>query len=215
MPQSPPQRFAFDDVVIDLAGRRLWRAGREQALEPKAFAVLALLAGAPGRAFTRDEILDAVWGHRHVTQSVLNRIMSLLRQALGAALLAAGVAHAPAQALDLNDATAQQLEGIRGIGPRTAQIIVGERERAGRFESLQDLADRVRGISQKKAEALGAGGLTVGAAGADPKVAGAKAAVPAPVRSAPGAGAAKAAPAGGAARPGAAQTGKPAAASRP
>lgn len=83
MPQSPPQRFAFDDVVIDLAGRRLWRAGREQALEPKAFAVLALLAGAPGRAFTRDEILDAVWGHRHVTQSVLNRIMSLLRQALG------------------------------------------------------------------------------------------------------------------------------------
>lgn len=139
----------------------------------------------------------------------------VLRQALGAALLAAGVAHAPAQALDLNDATAQQLEGIRGIGPRTAQIIVGERERAGRFESLQDLADRVRGISQKKAEALGAGGLTVGAAGADPKVAGAKAAVPAPVRSAPGAGAAKAAPAGGAARPGAAQTGKPAAASRP
>lgn len=83
MPPSTPQRVAFDDVVIDLAGRRLSRAGREQALEPKAFAVLALLAGAPGRAFTRDEILDAVWGHRHVTQSVLNRIMSLLRQALG------------------------------------------------------------------------------------------------------------------------------------
>lgn len=141
----------------------------------------------------------------------------VLRQALGAALLAAGVAHAPAQALDLNDATAQQLEGIRGIGPRTAQIIVGERERAGRFESLQDLADRVRGISQKKAETLGAAGLTVGAAGADPKAAGAKPAVPAPAaaRSAPGAGAAKAAPAGGAARPGAAQAGKPAAASRP
>lgn len=83
MPPSVPHRFAFDDVVIDLAGRRLSRGGREQPLEPKAFAVLALLLGAPGQVFTRDEILDAIWGHRHVTQSVLNRIMSLLRQALG------------------------------------------------------------------------------------------------------------------------------------
>lgn len=83
MSQTDPQRLSFDDVVIDFAGRRLWRGGSEQALEPKAFAVLALLAGSTGRVFTRDQILDAVWGHRHVTQSVLNRIMSLLRQALG------------------------------------------------------------------------------------------------------------------------------------
>ena len=82
MPQPDPSRLAFDDVVIDFVGRRLVRAGSEQPLEPKAFAVLALLAGSPGRVFTRDELLDAVWGHRHVTQSVLNRIMSLLRQAL-------------------------------------------------------------------------------------------------------------------------------------
>jgi len=83
MPQPVPENLAFDDVVIDFVGRRLSRGGGEQALEPKAFAVLALLVGSPGRVFTRDEILDAVWGHRHVTQSVLNRIMSLLRQALG------------------------------------------------------------------------------------------------------------------------------------
>lgn len=139
----------------------------------------------------------------------------VLRQALGAALLVVGVAHAPAQALDLNDATVQQLEGIRGIGPRTAQIIVSERDRAGKYESLQDLADRVRGISQKKAEALGAAGLTVGAAGAEPKGAGAKPAVPASARSAAGAGAAKGAPAGVGARPDAAQAGKPAAPTRP
>lgn len=83
MPQPVPRNLAFDDVVIDFAGRRLSRGGREQALEPKAFAVLALLAGSPGLVVARDEILDAVWGHRHVTQSVLNRIMSVLRQALG------------------------------------------------------------------------------------------------------------------------------------
>lgn len=83
MPQPVPDSFVFGDVVIDFAGRRLSRGGAEQTLEPKAFAVLAVLVGSPGRVFTRDEILDAVWGHRHVTQSVLNRIMSLLRQALG------------------------------------------------------------------------------------------------------------------------------------
>lgn len=83
MPQPGVGNLAFDDVVIDFVGRRLWRGGSERALEPKAFAVLALLAASPGRVFGRDEILDAVWGHRHVTQSVLNRTMSLLRQALG------------------------------------------------------------------------------------------------------------------------------------
>ena len=39
-----------------------------------------------------------------------------------------------------------------------------ERERAGAFESLDDLAERVRGIGPKKAKALQAAGLTVGGA---------------------------------------------------
>lgn len=94
-----------------------------------------------------------------------------LRQALGALLLSAGlgVAAPPVQAVDINQATAAQLEGLRGIGPRTADIIVRERERGGRFESLDDLTERVRGIGQKKAQALQAAGLTIGAAGAAPK----------------------------------------------
>lgn len=78
-----PPVLAFDDITVDLPGRRLLRAGREQPLEPKAFAVLCLLARAPGQVFSRDEILDAVWGHRHVTPGVLNRIITLLRHALG------------------------------------------------------------------------------------------------------------------------------------
>ncbi|MEP6941002.1 MAG: winged helix-turn-helix domain-containing protein, partial [Rudaea sp.] len=56
-----------------MAGRRLFVAGKETALEPKAFATLAFLIREPGRAFSRDEILDAVWNHRHVTPGVLNR----------------------------------------------------------------------------------------------------------------------------------------------
>ena len=44
MTNAPPASLAFDDVLIDFAGRRLLRGGIEQSLEPKAFAVLALLA---------------------------------------------------------------------------------------------------------------------------------------------------------------------------
>ncbi|WP_313622437.1 helix-hairpin-helix domain-containing protein [Achromobacter sp.] len=87
-----------------------------------------------------------------------------LRRALGVLLLTAGLgAMAPnAHAVDVNQATATQLESIRGIGPRTAEIIVQERERGGAFESLDDLSERVRGIGQKKAQALQAAGLTIG-----------------------------------------------------
>lgn len=83
MPAPRPARIDLDDVVIDLAGRQLLRGGQARPLEPKAFEVLALLASEPGRAFSRDEILDAVWGHRHVTPGVLNRVITLLRHALG------------------------------------------------------------------------------------------------------------------------------------
>jgi competence protein ComEA len=87
-----------------------------------------------------------------------------LRRALGALLVTAGLGLAApaAHALDVNQANAQQLEGIRGIGPRMAEIIVKERERSGKFESLSDLAERVRGIGPKKAQALQEAGLQIG-----------------------------------------------------
>lgn len=83
MTRPEPPVLRFDDIVLDLPGRRLLRAGQPQALEPKAFAVLELLAGSPGQVFSRDEILDQVWGHRHVTPGVLNRVVTLVRHALG------------------------------------------------------------------------------------------------------------------------------------
>lgn len=92
-----------------------------------------------------------------------------MSRGLGCAALATGISFFTpnALALDVNVASAEQLEGLRGLGPRTAQIIVRERERGGKFESLEDLSDRVRGIGLKKAQALQAAGMTVdGAAGA-------------------------------------------------
>jgi competence protein ComEA len=87
-------------------------------------------------------------------------------RAFGTLALAAGLSLAamPVQALDLNTATIEQLRGIRGLGPKTAETIVKERERGGRFESMEDLSDRVRGIGLRRAQALEAAGLRVGSA---------------------------------------------------
>ena len=75
--------ISFDDIRVELDGHRLFRAGQPVALEPKAFAVLRTMLQRPGYAFTRDELLDAAWGHRHVTPGVLVRAVGLIRRALG------------------------------------------------------------------------------------------------------------------------------------
>jgi predicted ATPase/DNA-binding winged helix-turn-helix (wHTH) protein len=53
----------------------------EIALEPKAFGTLMQLLARPGELVTRDQLLDAVWGHRYVTPATLNRVVTLLRRA--------------------------------------------------------------------------------------------------------------------------------------
>jgi competence protein ComEA len=89
----------------------------------------------------------------------------LARRSRVAVVLAGVGVGLSAQALELNTATAEQLRDLRGVGPRTAQIIVQERNRAGPFESLEDLSDRVRGIGPKRLQALQAAGLRVSEAG--------------------------------------------------
>ncbi|HEY8328835.1 MAG TPA: winged helix-turn-helix domain-containing protein [Rhodanobacter sp.] len=75
--------YRFDDVVVDPAAHSLLRAGVPQPVEPKAFAVLLALLQHPGELIGRDDLLDLVWGHRHVTPGVLTRVIAQLRHALG------------------------------------------------------------------------------------------------------------------------------------
>lgn len=70
--------------------------------------------------------------------------------AAGAGGGAAGEASGP---LDLNTATQAQLEDLPGVGPSTAQAILAEREKRGRFGSVEELLE-VRGIGPAKLEAL-------------------------------------------------------------
>jgi DNA-binding response OmpR family regulator len=52
----------FGDVEIDPTGRSVRKRGQEVRLSAREFDLLLLLARSPGRAFTRETILDRVWG---------------------------------------------------------------------------------------------------------------------------------------------------------
>ncbi|HRN62258.1 MAG TPA: winged helix-turn-helix domain-containing protein, partial [Luteimonas sp.] len=62
-----PGHYRFGDVEVDIPAHTLKRAGELQAIEPKAFAVLLALLQRPGELVGHEELLDGVWGHRHVT----------------------------------------------------------------------------------------------------------------------------------------------------
>ena len=72
----------FDRFELDEAEARLTCAGQPVALAPKPFAVLCALARTPGRLMTKNALLDLVWGHRFVTESVIKTAISELRAAL-------------------------------------------------------------------------------------------------------------------------------------
>lgn len=74
--------YAFDAFHLDTIRHELRRDGVAISLEPKAFAVLTELLAHPGELLSRDALLDAVWGHRHVTPGVVNRSIAQLRRAL-------------------------------------------------------------------------------------------------------------------------------------
>ncbi len=56
-------------IQVDLAGHRLLRDGDPLAIKPKAFELLAFLIRHPGQAFTRDQLLEHVWGYDYAGET--------------------------------------------------------------------------------------------------------------------------------------------------
>ena len=77
-----PVRVRFDRFELDEANALLLRNGKAVTLPPKPFAVLCALARTPGSLVTKNALLDRVWGHRFVTESVLKTAVSEVRAAL-------------------------------------------------------------------------------------------------------------------------------------
>jgi DNA-binding response OmpR family regulator len=68
-PQAGPTVVDLGRVQVDLAGHRLLRDGEALAIKPKAFELLAFLIRNPGQAFTRDQLLERVWGYDYAGET--------------------------------------------------------------------------------------------------------------------------------------------------
>ena len=77
-----PLHIRFNGFELDEGNARLRRQTQVLVLPPRAFSVLCELARRPGQLVAKDALLDAVWGHRHVSESVLKSTISQLRTAL-------------------------------------------------------------------------------------------------------------------------------------
>ena len=67
----------------------------------------------------------------------------------------------PSYAVDVNTADKATLDGVKGIGPKTAEAIIAERNKGGAFKDWDDLIKRVKGVGEKNASTMSTGGLTV------------------------------------------------------
>lgn len=67
--------------------------------------------------------------------------------------LMAGTAFANTEKVNVNQADAESLEALTGVGPATASAIIEERESNGPFESVEALT-RVRGIGEATLEEM-------------------------------------------------------------
>ena len=77
-----PVNLRFDAFELDEPNASLLRHGKAVTLAPRPFEVLCALARTPGSLVTKNALLDLVWGHRFVSESVLKTAISEVRAAL-------------------------------------------------------------------------------------------------------------------------------------
>lgn len=80
-----PAEMRFGDLVINTEKRKVTLAGETIDLTAKEFDLLALFASHPGRAYSRQELLDIVWGYQfdgydHTVNSHINRLRSKIEK---------------------------------------------------------------------------------------------------------------------------------------
>ncbi|HUB11756.1 MAG TPA: phosphate regulon transcriptional regulator PhoB [Acetobacteraceae bacterium] len=78
-------QLAFHDIEMDLASHRVMRGGRRVHLGPTEFRLLEFLMQHPMRVFSREELLDAVWGPDiHVEPRTVDVHIRRLRKSINA-----------------------------------------------------------------------------------------------------------------------------------
>ena len=99
-PASEPETVDLGRVKVDVAGRRLLRGSEVLPVKPKAFDLLLFLLRNSGHVFTRDQLLEHVWGYDYAgeTRTVDVHVHWLRAQ------------------IEADPATPVYLETVRGVG---------------------------------------------------------------------------------------------------
>lgn len=75
--------FVFDDFRLDAARRELWHGDQRIAVEPQVFDLLVFLVRNRHRVVSKDEVHDAIWSGRVVSDSTMTSRINAARTALG------------------------------------------------------------------------------------------------------------------------------------
>jgi two-component system, OmpR family, response regulator MtrA len=69
--EPSPEALTIGDLAIDVAGHSVTRNGTAIGLTPLEFDLLVCLARKPWQVFTREVLLEQVWGYRHAADTRL------------------------------------------------------------------------------------------------------------------------------------------------
>jgi DNA-binding response OmpR family regulator len=79
------ETVVFSDIMLSVESRDVQRSGERIDFTPREFALLEVLMRTPGRAFTKDELLERVWSLDYEGDgSVVDRYISYVRSKLEA-----------------------------------------------------------------------------------------------------------------------------------
>jgi two-component system phosphate regulon response regulator PhoB len=82
-PALAGEQLRFGDLEMDIGGHKVRRAGRSVALGPTEFRLLRHFLEHPARVFSRERLLDAVWGRdREIELRTVDVHIRRLRQAI-------------------------------------------------------------------------------------------------------------------------------------
>ena len=76
-------RYAFEDFILDVEKHELRRNGDLVAVEPQVFALLIHLIEQRERVVSKDQLIEAIWEGRFVSDSVVSSRIKSARKALG------------------------------------------------------------------------------------------------------------------------------------
>jgi two-component system, OmpR family, phosphate regulon response regulator PhoB len=84
-PNAEDETLQFGEVAVDVGAHRVTRDGKPIHLGPTEFRLLLHLMRHPGRVFSREQLLDAVWGHDvYVEARTVDVHIRRLRKAINA-----------------------------------------------------------------------------------------------------------------------------------